>query len=429
MYQVFCDSKILYDPRTEDRVLINPKLTLESNKSGTFTFSKPITNTVEVNKLKSVIEVYKDGVLLFSGRALNDEKDFYCTGKIGCEGELAYFNDSIVRPYNFENKSVKYILDYLIKNHNSQVKERKKCFQIGKVNVVDNNGAEDSVYRSSTDYTKTWKVIEEKLLDKLGGYLQVRREKGVKYLDYLKEYTHINSQVIEFRSNLLDITQFTNAADVVTVLIPLGKKDYNENYTTIESVNDGKDYIYDKTAVSLYGWIWGIQQWEDITKPINLLNRAESYIKDCVNLALTLELTAIDLSILDINIENIKVGDWVRVISTPHGLDKYFLVTKMTLDLNNPGNNKITLGDTIKGLTDKQIKAKKDSNSKIEDANLNINKNKKNIKKVDGRVTTVNNRVTAVDNHVNDVDKEVVEVKTKTKNELTRQQKFMIMEV
>lgn len=121
MYQIICDDKILYDSRSEDRFLINPKLTLEANKTGTLTFSKPKTNPIEINKLKSVIEVYQDDTLIFSGRALNDEKDFYCTGKINAEGELAYLLDSIMRPYNFQGKSVKEILERLIENHNEQV--------------------------------------------------------------------------------------------------------------------------------------------------------------------------------------------------------------------------------------------------------------------------------------------------------------------
>lgn len=393
MYQIMCDNKVLYDLRSDNRILINPKLTLESNKTGSLTFSKPVTNPVKIEKLKSVIEVYQDDTLLFSGRALSDEKDFYCTGKINCEGELAYLLDSIMRPYSFQNASVRDVLRTLIDNHNGMVEERKR-FTLGNITVVDDVGEDDSVYRSSTDYTKTWDIIQDKLIKKLGGYLQVRRVSNTRYLDYLKECTNINKQVIRFRSNLLDLSQFTDATNVVTALIPLGKKDDNENYTTISSVNGGKDYIYDETAVSLYGWIWGTKQWEDVTVPSNLLTKSKAYMRDCINLALTLKLTAVDLSMLDVSIEKIKVGDWIRVISEPHGLDKYFLVTKLEIDLQNPSNNKITLGDTIQGLTDKQLQAKKDANSKLENANLKIIDNKKNIKTVDNKVTTVSNTVT-----------------------------------
>ena len=410
MYQIMCDNQILYDLRADNRKLINPTLSLELNKSGILSFSKPKTNPIEINKLKSVIEVYQDDTLIFSGRALSDEKDFYCTGKISVEGELAYLLDSIVRPYNFENKSVKSVMQFLLNNHNSQVEEKKQ-FQLGNITVEDINGSEDSVYRSSTDYTKTFDVINDKLIDKLGGYLQIRREGDLKYLDYLKECTHVNSQVIRFRKNLLDITQFTNAEDIITALIPLGAKDDNDKYTTIASVNNNKDYIYDENAVALYGWIWGTNKWDDVTIPSNLLTKAKNYLKDCVNLALTLELSAIDLNLLDVNIERIKVGDWIRVISEPHGLDKYFLVTKMTIDLANPNNTKIILGDTILGLTDKNIADKKKATS-----NLNT---------IGSKVDKTQNEIVVVDKKVNDVSSKTDD----NSKELKTQRNFIIMGV
>lgn len=382
MYQVLCDDQILYDTRTEDRVLINPILTLEVNKTSSLTFYKPSTNPIKINKLKSVIEVYQDGILLFSGRALNDKKDFYNTGKISCEGELSYLLDSIMGPYNFENMSVRDVLNILLTNHNKQVKEAKKQFLLGNVNVIDNTGDSDSIYRSSNDFTKTLHIIQDKFIEELGGYIQIRRTKTAKYIDYLAECTHKNSQVIRFRSNLLDLTQFAKGEDIITCLIPLGSKDENNIYTTIESANNGLNYIYDEIAVNLYGWIWGVKQWENVTTPRNLLTKAKTYLKDCINLSLSLELSAVDLSLLDVNIEKIKVGDWIKVISEPHGLDKYFLVNKMTLDLANPSNNKIFLGDAYRGLTDRNLQSQKSSYKDLNKIVIREANNTKNIKKV-----------------------------------------------
>lgn len=404
MYQILCDEQILYDTRTEDRVLINPILTLEVNKTSSLTFYKPSTNPIKINKLKSVIEVYQDGILLFSGRALNDKKDFYNTGKISCEGELSYLLDSIMGPYNFENMSVRDVLNILLTNHNKQVKEAKKQFLLGNVNVTDNTGDSDSIYRSSNDFTKTLHIIQDKFIEELGGYIQIRRTKTAKYIDYLAECTHKNSQVIRFRSNLLDLTQFAKGEDIITCLIPLGSKDENNIYTTIESANNGLNYIYDETAVNLYGWIWGVKQWENVTTPRNLLTKAKTYLKDCINLSLNLELSAVDLSLLDVNIEKIKVGDWIKVISEPHGLDKYFLVNKMTLDLANPSNNKIFLGDAYRGLTDRNLQSQKSSYKDLNKIVIREANNTKNIKKV-------------------------TEESSNTKKELTNYKKFAIMGV
>ena len=89
----------------------------------------------------------------------------------------------------------------------------------------------------------------------------------------------------------------------------------------ITSVNDGKDYIFNQEAVNTWGWIWDTVEFDDVTLPENLKAKGEAYLQDCVNLVNTIELTAVDMSMMDVDAEKIKIGDWIRVVSTPHGLD------------------------------------------------------------------------------------------------------------
>ena len=69
MYRVLCDGKVLHDVRDEDYMLMEPKISLELNKTGNFDFSifPRHPNADVINKLKSKIEVYEDSELLFSG--------------------------------------------------------------------------------------------------------------------------------------------------------------------------------------------------------------------------------------------------------------------------------------------------------------------------------------------------------------------------
>lgn len=392
MYQITVNDNILYDLRANNRQVINPKLTLELNKNGKLTFTIPTTNPIGFNKLKSVFKVYQDGEQIFEGRALNDEKDFYNSNKIEVLGVLDYFNDSIVRPFELHNVSVKDFLKYLIDNHNSQVDSFKQ-FEVGKVDVVDFDG-EETLYRKNEEYKNTREIIEDRLIKRIGGHISVRFDNGKRYIDYTQKSGDECSQPIEFRSNLLDLSQLTKGEDVKTCIIPIGKKDDNGNYVTIKSVNGGKDYIVNETAVKLYGKIVGIKQWDDVTEPGNLLRKAKEYLKDCSNLAYRIELNAVDLHLLNTDMEKFKLGQYVNVISKPHGLNKPMQISKMVIDFERPDSTKISVGDTIQGLTDKQIKAKKDVNSKLESANLRIIDNKKNIKTVDNKVTTVSNTVT-----------------------------------
>lgn len=405
MYQITSDDIVLHDLRVDDRKLINPKLILESNKTGNLTFSIPATHPEysKVITLKSVIRVFKDGVKLFEGRALSNTKDFYKTGIISCEGELAYLLDSIQRPYEVHDYSVTQYLQMLIDNHNASVEQNKE-FVLGNVTVTDN------LYRLSEGYVNTWDEIQDKLINRLGGYLQVRYANNVRYLDYIESYEHINTQIIKFGEGILDLTQHLRGEDVKTAIIPLGK-----DKLTITSVNNAKDYIYSQDAVNLYGWIYGIVEYSDVTVASNLKTKGQEYLNNCINLALTIELSAIDLNLIDVDIESIKIGDWIRVLSKPHSLDRLFLVTKLDIDLANPSNNKITLGDTLKGLTEKQI-----NDNKALKNNLTLN-----TEGLKNELVTVKNSINTVDGRVDGVSGEVITTNTA----ITKQQKYIIMGV
>ena len=109
----------------------------------------------------------------------------------------------------------------------------------------------------------------------------------------------------------------------------------------------------------MYGWIYDKVDFSEVYDPDKLLEEANKYLQKCINLAITIELTAVDLHMIDVDINAIRLGDLVPCISTQHGImstfgdvSTYYLVSKYELDLENPANNKITLGRTISSLTD-----------------------------------------------------------------------------
>lgn len=362
MYRVELDGETLYDPRLKDYDIFTPKLKLEVNKAGAFDFkvypSHPLYN--RIFKLKSIIEVYQDSTLLFRGRVLDDEMDFNKAKMVICEGELAYFNDSILRPYEFTGSVTDY-LKLIINQHNSQVQAARR-FTLGNVTVTDPN---DYIVRSDSTYPKTWDVVENKLIKSLGGYLMVRREKGVNYIDYLEDSNRKSLQKIELGKNLLDLATQSSASEVYTAILPLGAELKNEDgeetgeRLTIESVNGGKDFIQDDEAVQKYGFIMKVGDWTDVTIASNLLRKARQELAQLVRLSLTLELTAVDLSMIDVNIDEFRVFEYVDVLSEPHGVNESLLVEKMELNLTSPANNKITIGRQQKSLTETQIETDK----------------------------------------------------------------------
>ena len=360
MYRVLCDGKVLHDVRDEDYMLMEPKISLELNKTGNFDFSilPRHPNADVINKLKSKIEVYEDSELLFSGRSLTDEIDFQRTGQVSCEGELAFLLDSVQRAHTYGSESSEVhkadnnidIFKALIVEHNSQMGAEKQ-FTIGTIDI-------DSVpiTKLSTNYETTWDFINTNFIGKYPGYLRVRHENGIRYLDYVKQYGKVSNQVIRFGENLLDLKKYTKAENIKTAIIPVG----GNGVTNIASANGGKDYIYNQEAVDLYGWIYEKVDFPDAVDPKDLIAKGQEYLKTCVNLAITIELTAVDLHMIDVDINAIRLGDLVPCVSQQHGLlstmgdvSTYYLVSKYEIDLENPANNKIVLGRTISSLTDK----------------------------------------------------------------------------
>lgn len=351
MYRVYCNDSPLYDLRDEDLVLISPIVKIGENTAGSFEFSilPKHPHYEEVNELISVITAYDGDEEIFCGRVVEITKDSYNRKKVICEGELAYFNDSIQRPAKYQGLTVRGYLETLVNIHNQQVKNQgiDKTFKVGAVTVQDKN---DYVYKY-TNWESTLEVIKKDLLKTYGGYLRIRKENGVRYIDYLADYPNTNTQVIEFGSNLLDFTHDMVASDIVTAVIPLGARleDVTEvegldAYLTIKDVNGGVDYVYSQEAVKTYGWIFKTVKWDDVHVADNLLRKGKEYLSDIQFAQITLTVSAVDLHMLHVDMERIKVLDEIRVTSSPNGLDRFFPVSEMTIYLDKPSNNKLTLG-------------------------------------------------------------------------------------
>lgn len=353
MYQVYCDSFLLYNDQYEEYKIHSPKVELELNKIGSFDFTiyndHPAFDNLK--RLKSIIQVFQDDFLLFRGRILNDEQGFYNEKHVECEGELAFLVDSIQRPYDFTGTPAELFTQF-IENHNAQV-DADHQFKVGNITVTDPN---DYITRADSEYLNTLESIEKKLLETLGGYLWIRHEADGVYIDYLAELNFLSPQKIEFGKNLLDLKRQTKGEDIATAIIPLGAKvEGSEDRVTITSVNNGLDYVFNQEAVDTYGWIFRVHEWDDVTEASNLLTKSNAYLLEQVKMLLSVELDAADLATVDKTVESFHLGTQVRVTTNPHSIDQLFLVTKLTIELLQPASNKLTLGSTIYSFTEQSV--------------------------------------------------------------------------
>lgn len=367
MYTVYVDGKILDYPGDEINCIQDSELKLLLNDAGSFEFDITDKNP-EYGQLEnrvSMIQVMKDDKEIFYGEVRQSGKESYNIKNVFAIGELAFLHDSIQPQAEYHDLTTRQILETWLNIHNSQVEERKR-FYVGIVTIHDTN---DSLYRY-TNRESTLDAIREKLVDRLGGYLRIRKVDGVRYLDWitLPEYGKYCEQPIEFGTNLLDYAETCSAEDLATAVIPLGARleespiEGLEAYTDITSVNGGVDYLYIPEAVERYGWVKKVVTWDDVTVPANLKKKGEEWLKDHQYESMVLELTALDLSDLDNNYEAFALGDMVHASVWPYGMDRTFPVQEMTIYLQEPDRNRLTLGTTVRKNYTSQMK---DSNNKV----------------------------------------------------------------
>lgn len=373
LFRVYVDGELFYHPNLSRLAITQAQVKEDAENIDSLTLSAPFNHPYlsSIQPMASVIECRKGDVTVFEGRALDDGIDFYNTHTWTCESALAYLKDTIQKPYSYKGP-LRGLLEYFISEHNKSVEEKKQ-FTIGIVTVTDPN---DYISYSNSEYSVTMDAIREKLIKTYGGYLQLRYTKEGKVLDYLSDFTAASLQRVEYGKNLLDVTIHQDHTERVTALIPLGAKIEREESSdgeeadtdetvaekrvTIESVNGGRNYVYDEQAVEEIGWIWATEVWEDVTVPGNLLQKAKVRIAELVKGITSMELNIVDESDTGADIGSIRARQYVECYSPPHGIDGRYLCVNKTTDYLDPSGNTITIGAS--GVTLTSISVTQDKN-------------------------------------------------------------------
>lgn len=363
--EVYADEQLVYDNNLEDLALLSLEVENNIEKAGMAELVMPPGHP-HYNSFvayRTVVEVYRDDALLFRGRSLHPADDFYNLRTITCEGERGFLQDGIMRPYLYQDDPAVIFAD-VINLYNAQV-EAFKQFVVGEVNVTDPN----NYIRLESDKAEQIADTVDKLVERVGGYIVfTTNDSGQRVINWLAELPYRSSQVIEFGENLLDYARTDTNDELATVIVPYGAKvetvvetedpetgetitETTSEHVTIESVNDGLDFIQDYDAVALRGVISRPVYWDDVTEPANLLAKAQQYLAQHKLVITALELSAIDLSALDSNIDTFQEGDQVRVRSKPHGVDEDFLLQIRHYNLLDPAADTVTLGKEQKTLS------------------------------------------------------------------------------
>lgn len=371
MIQIIADGVITYDSRLERYDLKGLKVTRGLNKGGTAEITMPSGHPAHgaYKDYKTIVEIYRDGREVFRGRVLYPDDNYNNERTVICEGELCFLQDAVSRPYLYQDSPAA-IFAEVLSTYNSQV-EPVKQFKVGTVTVTEPN---DYVRLESENAESVLDTVN-KLLKRCGGYLVFTTdpEDGKRVLNWYASMGYRSNQVIEFGENLLNFTSGGLNAELATAVLPYGAKDDATGLrVTIETVNNGKDYIQDDDAVRLHGFIIKPVNWDDVTQPSNLLRKAQEWLEAHRYVVSALKLTALDLSYIDKDIDSYQVGDLIPVRSKPHKVDDDFLLTEHTEDLLNPENSTIVLGKEVHTLTRGDVDGDRQSQSELQKATRQI---------------------------------------------------------
>lgn len=131
----------------------------------------------------------------------------------------------------------------LIEHYASECTEERTI----KLGIVSGAFTDVLIYPKTTDYTNIWNLISGNLIGASTGkvgkdevdlsdydrYLYIRRQNGVSYIDFMEDIGKASGQVIEFGKNLLDLSEYVDATNVYTQIIPLGKADSTLRMSTM----------------------------------------------------------------------------------------------------------------------------------------------------------------------------------------------------
>ena len=341
MYKIKYNDAVICTPQFKEFAAIAGKLQEGLNAVSVFSFTLPPKHLYfdSIEGRNGLVKLYDDDNVLFIGDIVNRKENFDCTTEIECQDALGWLNDVVFVKPTFSGAIENYWA-YLLGRYNQEASEWRKI-NIGTVTVQGNISI-----NHDTEFLTIFDLVSE--LTKLsGGYVSVRYEGEEIFLDYLVQSNTESDQSILFGTNLINLEDFVSEEQIFSRIYPRGKDGLD-----ISSVNDGLTYLTNGITESMFG-IVAVTVDFNTESATELKALGQAYLEANGLASRTLTLTAFDLSLVDKNYTEIKVGNIIPVISPLHGINTKMQVNAKTTDIVTPENSTFTLGlilNTISGI-------------------------------------------------------------------------------
>lgn len=371
----------IYNPLDPAAQVYDDEIAEEMGSTPAFSFTVPPGNIAEtvIQPLATHITAYRDNVEVFSGRVISADWDIYNTMTVECIGDMGDLADSQIAPFSHTGTAAEF-LSAVISKHNALV-DASRAFKVGTVNITGEAGE-----RTVEDYADALTLLTNYCSGAYGGYIRVRPGRVI---DWMEDFGD-NTQVIRFGENILDLSRQIDAADVATVLIALGPEPETGSRTVVTAQN--------AAGVAKWGKIYRVEEFDSDT---GLQAAAQTRVDQLAGMPESAELTALDLSVVDVSIPALTLGAWTNFYSPANGIQGRYLLYKRSLHMTAPANDTVSFGpvqQTITGtsLADKaEAKADNDAlkeetqemiNSAIEDQNGKFSEINQTIDQIELRV-------------------------------------------
>lgn len=329
------------------------------NTIDSFTFSILPDNPAfgELRDFTTLVSVYNlarqryefYGRVLYTSPQMSDKG--LITQEAVCESYLGFLCDSQQAYVEEKNWTVRGLLQHILDCHNSQV-EPYKHFRLGQ--VWEDADPNDNLY-VGIQYDNSWETIKKNLLDKLGGEIRFRVEGGVNYFDYVESIGEMKETEIALSKNMKSIVKEKNPSSFITRLIPLGVKySGSEDRLGIAEVNGGKNYIEDAEAVAEYGIHVGYVEFDDVTEADILLTKARQWLTDNNKVSVKYSITALDLSLIGLDVDDFEVGNTHPLKNSLLGIDDTGRINKKNIDVCDETKTSFEIGESFKTLSELQ---------------------------------------------------------------------------
>ena len=331
-----------------------------------------LPNNIGFNKMrdfKTLISVYdeKRKKYEFQGRVLYSSDSMDSDGGIFksviCESFLGYLQDSRQEYVYEQNWTGLELLTHLLNCHNSQTEEEKH-FKVG--NVFTDENIYVGIQREST-----WECLNKKIIEKIGGEIQLRFEDDGMYIDIVKERGSRKTTTIELSKNMISITKDSDPSSYITRLIPLGAKvtddegNETEERVNITSVNNGLNYVDDEIAIDNYGIHIEYEYWDDVHEADILLTKAKNFLIENNKVLQKYKIDMLDLALIGIDIDHIDICNYYPVKNNLLNINDTLRVITKTIDIVNKSTTSVEIGDNFKTLSDLEVEKNNQLDSSI----------------------------------------------------------------